>query len=89
MVVLLACTPEPRGRVAVIFPPWYDAGRVLSAVVAADGRLLRFGSVPWIAVIAPSPGHPVRADRLGALAAINPMIVGGCEIDTPKSPVES
>jgi hypothetical protein len=88
MVALLASTPEPAGQWAVIFPPWYDAKQVLSAIVTADGRLVRFGGAPWIAVIAPSPRHLTLKRQLGAqgaLAFINPIIVGGCDTAVPQT----
>lgn len=86
MVALLAFTPERAGRVAAIFPPWYGNGQVLGAVVASDGRLIRFGNASWIAVIAPSanPQHTRRMlQERGALAFINPLIVGGCDTARP------
>jgi hypothetical protein len=90
MVALLAFTPERGGREAVIFPPWYDTGQVLGAVSTSDGRLIRFGNASWIAVIAPSADrkHTRRIlQEHGALAFINPMIVGGCSTagSTPPS----
>ena len=89
MVALLAFTPERGGRQAVVFPPWYGNGRVLSAVAASDGRLIRFGNASWIAVIAPSAErqHTRRIlEEHGALAFINPMIVGGCDTAGSTSP---
>lgn len=89
MIAMLACTPEPGGRLAVVFPPWYGAGQIFRAIAISDARLVRFGGTRWIAIIAPSARPRALQERLaaqGALAFINPLIVGGCDIATPVPP---
>ncbi|RVU07005.1 hypothetical protein EOE18_03350 [Novosphingobium umbonatum] len=88
MVAILACTPDRQGRVAAIFPPWFTAGQSLGAVSAAEGRLIRFGNRDWIAVVAPPSGQQDFSGKLhaaGAVALVNPILVGGCDDSiTPK-----
>jgi hypothetical protein len=82
MVGILASTPDPRGRVAVIFPPWFSAGQSLGAIAAANGRLIRFGNRGWVAIAAPDTAGKAFSGKLhsaGALALVNPILVGGCD----------
>lgn len=85
-LVGMAAAPEPQGRVAIIYPPWTSAGQALGRTALAGGRLVRFGGAPWIVVAAPAETASAaagqrlaaRARERGALAVVNPQVVGGC-----------
>ena len=79
MAMLIVAAPTRGDRVALVFPPWWGAGAVLRAIAAGDARLVRFGAVPWLAVVAPPPHGARRPHVPGALAALDPRIVGGCD----------
>jgi hypothetical protein len=54
-IALTASGPDPNGMRAVLFPPWWSGQRVTVAAAAA-GRLVGFGVVSFLVVIAPEPG---------------------------------
>lgn len=70
---------EPSQGVAVIFSPWTSASDVLSHAVAAGGRFVRFGGLPFIAVVIPDDA--AFADRMfgkGAWLVVDAQAQGGC-----------
>jgi hypothetical protein len=81
--VLARSAPEPRGAVAVVVNPFRAEG-ALGAVAAAEGRIVRLGRWPFIAVAETdgpdSEDGPFR-DRLraaGAWLLLDPLGLGAC-----------
>lgn len=66
------------GPVAAVFPPWWDAGRVLKAA-AEGGPVMRFGDTRFVVLVVPD--GPAGRDRLwqaGAWLLLNPLGLTGC-----------
>jgi hypothetical protein len=81
MVAVMATVPEPSGKVALIYRPTLSATETFLRAATAGSRPIRAGNFPWIVVVAPDPdvaGFNRRAFATGALAIVNPMVVGGC-----------
>jgi hypothetical protein len=78
--VFLASRPGPTGsQVAVIFPPGTSADQAILAVAAADGEIVREGAWPGLIVArSDDPAFPARLHAQGALAVLNPVILGSC-----------
>jgi hypothetical protein len=70
----LTIQPPVSGPVALIFPPWWNAGRAMLAAAGA-GAIVRFGAAPFIVVIIPGPGAPANT---GAWLRLDPLHLGGC-----------
>jgi hypothetical protein len=72
----------PRDRahgVAVVFAPWTAANRTLVQAVGGGGRFVRFGGLPFIAVVMPDDGD--YADRMlhaGAWLVLDPRALAAC-----------
>jgi hypothetical protein len=65
--------------VAVIFPPWWNADRALSAVATAGAGIVRLGGIPSIIVVRPTGADGVkRLQDAGAWFAVDPKAVGAC-----------
>jgi hypothetical protein len=65
--------------VAVIFAPWTAAETALERSVADGGRILRFGSYPFIVVVMPDRAD--YADRMldaGAWLVVDPKTLAAC-----------
>lgn len=73
-------TPQdPSQGVAVIFAPWTTAGDVLTRAVSTGGRFVRFGALPFIAIVIPDDA--AYSDRMfgeGAWLVVDAQTPGGC-----------
>lgn len=67
--------PPAQGPVAGVFPPWWSGARAVVAAGAA-GPVVRFGSVPFIVIVAAADRARLRA--AGAWLLLDPRVVGGC-----------
>jgi hypothetical protein len=82
----VALVPGRLDDVAVVVPPYSDAARVLQVIAAADGRVVRLGRLPWIAVAhSPDPEFVARLRAAGALFVLNPQLLGGCMINQTEA----
>jgi hypothetical protein len=72
----------PRDRahgVAVVFAPWTAANRTLLEAVGGGGRFVRFGGLPFIAVVMPDDGdYANRMLRAGAWLVVDPRALAAC-----------
>ncbi len=77
LAVALATTlaPPPGGPVAALFPPWWNAGHVITEAWTA-GPVIRQGAVPFIVIVA-APNR-ARLHASGAWLLLNPGAAGGC-----------
>jgi hypothetical protein len=69
----------PSQGIAVMFAPWTPAADVFTRAVTAGGRFVRFGAVPFIAIV--QPESDAYADRMfdnGAWLVVDAPTVGGC-----------
>jgi hypothetical protein len=65
--------------VAVIFAPWTAADRALSQAVGSGGRFVRFGGLPFIAVVMPDDAtYPQRMLHAGAWLVVDPQTLAAC-----------
>jgi hypothetical protein len=70
---------DPTQGVAVIFAPWTKAERALSEAVEGGGRFVRFGGLPFIAVVtADDAGYPKRMLAAGAWLVVDPQALAAC-----------
>ncbi|AXK82407.1 hypothetical protein DW352_18920 [Pseudolabrys taiwanensis] len=70
---------DPSASVAVIFPPWTSAADTVAQSVAHRGRFMRFGGVPFIAVVMPDDDH--YADETlatGAWLVLDSRLLAAC-----------
>ena len=64
---------------AVVFAPWTEADITLSRAVEAKGRFVRYGGVPFIAVVVPDDvGYPDRILSAGAWLVLDPQSLAAC-----------
>jgi hypothetical protein len=74
--------PHDRAHgVAVVFAPWTAAGSTLMQAVGGGGRFVRFGGLPFIAVVMPDDGD--YADRMlhgGAWLVLDPRALAACSV---------
>ena len=81
--------PVADSPAAILFPPATPPEEAFHTIIAAGGlplnerRLVLWGGVVWIAA-AGEPGFLDRVTRLGALAVINPLALGGCLLRDPR-----
>ena len=90
MVGLVATAPDPSGQLAAVYPPSFNRDQAFAAAMTARARFVRFGSVPWIVVVAPAArgdGLPARLRAAGAWAVLGPVVAGSCRPD--RSPPSS
>jgi len=83
LVVALVAVLAPRDAagqsVAAIFPPWWDAPRVMAGLGGTDAVILREGAAPSILLLSSqTPGLPERLRAAGALLIVDPTAVAGC-----------
>jgi threonine dehydratase len=73
-------TPQdPTKGVAVVFAPWTSASAVVTQAVAAGSRFVRFGGLPFIAIV--MPDDAAYADRMfseGAWLVVDSQTPDGC-----------
>jgi hypothetical protein len=70
---------DPAQGVAVVFAPWTEATRTLSQAVGAGGRFVRFGGLPFIAVVVPDDAtYPGRIFEAGAWLVVDPQALAAC-----------
>ena len=75
---------DPSQAVAVIFAPWTSASQALSQAVATGGRFVRFGGLPFIAVVIPDDAtYPDRMFGAGAWLVVNSQAPAACSSATP------
>lgn len=70
---------DPAKGAALVFAPWTTANETLSKALASGGRFVRFGGVPFIAVVVPD--NDDKASRLfdtGAWLVLDPEILAAC-----------
>ena len=70
---------DPAQGVAVIFAPWTAADKALSQAVESGARFVRFGGLPFIAiVIADDARYPERMLDAGAWLVVDPRALAAC-----------
>lgn len=76
----IGLTPrDPAKGVAVVFAPWTAAERTLSQAVENGSRFVRFGGLPFIAVVVPDdPQYSSRILDAGAWLIIDPQALAAC-----------
>ncbi len=76
---VLAPRSDAGGRVAAIFPPWWDARDVMAGLTDADASILRQGAIPAVVLLSSDrPGLPQRLRQAGALLIVDPKAAAGC-----------
>lgn len=67
------------GGVAVVFAPWTSAARTLARATDPGGRFVRYGGLPFIAVVIPeSTDYTDRVLADGALFVLDPQALAAC-----------
>lgn len=76
----IALTPRDTTEgVAVIFAPWTSQDTTLARSVAGGARFMRFGGLPFIAVVMPdSPTYVGRMFGAGAWLIVDPRTLAAC-----------
>lgn len=70
---------DPTKGVAVVFAPWTAADRTLSQATENGGRFVRFGGLPFIAVVMPDGAdYPSRMLNAGAWLVVDPQVLAAC-----------
>jgi hypothetical protein len=70
---------DPMQGVAVIFAPWTPASQALSQAAAAGARFVRFGTLPFIAVVIPDDAtYPDRMFGVGAWLVVDSRAPAAC-----------
>jgi hypothetical protein len=70
---------DPAAGVAVIFSPWTAPEATLNRAVEAGSRFVRFGGLPFIAVVIPEDAsYPSRILRTGAWLVVDPNVLASC-----------
>lgn len=70
---------DPAQGVAVIFAPWTTAADVLSRAVSTGGRFVRFGGLPFIAIVIPDDAaYSAEMFGRGAWLVVDAQAPGGC-----------
>jgi hypothetical protein len=73
---------DPANGVAVIFPPWTTADSTFTHAVEAGGRFVRFGGLPFIAVVTPDDaGYADRIRAAGAWMIADPQALAACLVN--------
>lgn len=76
----IGLTPrDPSQGVAVIFAPWTAAENTLARSVEGGSRFVRFGGLPFIAVVIPdNANYPDRMLGAGAWLVVDPQTLAAC-----------
>jgi len=70
---------DPAQGVAVIFAPWTAAEKTLTQAVAGGSRFVRYGGMPFIAVVIPDNArYPDRMLNAGAWLVVDPQALAAC-----------
>lgn len=70
---------DPAKGAALVFAPWTTADETLSKALASGGRFVRFGGLPFIAVVVPDEhDHSSRLFDTGAWLVLDPETVAAC-----------
>ena len=70
---------EPANGVAVVFAPWTSPEFAVSRAVELGGRFVRFGGLPFIAVVIPEDAnYPSRMLGAGAWLVLDPQAIAAC-----------
>jgi hypothetical protein len=70
---------DPSQGVAVIFAPWTVAEKTLARSVEGGSRFVRFGGLPFIAVVIPdNASYPDRMFDAGAWLVVDPQTLAAC-----------
>lgn len=79
-------TPQdPAKGVAVVFAPWTPAGTVVTQAVSGGGRFVRFGALPFIAIVMPDDAaYPDRMFGEGAWLVVDAQAPSGCFAANPN-----
>ncbi|ATC34432.1 hypothetical protein CA606_01040 [Caulobacter vibrioides] len=86
--VAVNAQPSTPGRVAAVFPPWWDPARVVGAAGSA-GDISGAGGAAFIVILRGDPATlNQRARTAGALLLLDPALAGACAPAAPE-PVES
>ena len=76
--VAVDAQPRTAGRVAAVFPPWWDAARIVGAAGTA-GDIAGAGGVSFIVILRGDPATlNQRARTAGALLLLDPALAGAC-----------
>jgi hypothetical protein len=88
-VVRLGLSPaNPSAGVAVIYSPWTTSREALVQAVGAGARFVRFGALPFIAIVIPErPDFMARVARSSAWLVADPQALAGCLAATPPNRV--
>jgi hypothetical protein len=80
MTARVALKPrDPQSGVAVIFSPWTAPEAALLRAAEAGGRFVRFGGLPFIAVVVPDDlDYPSRILAAGAWLVVDPQAIAAC-----------
>ncbi|HJV43656.1 hypothetical protein [Caulobacter sp.] len=76
----VAVEAEPRtpGRVAAVFPPWWDPARIIGAAGSA-GDIAGAGGASFVVILRGDPADlSARARAAGALMLLDPALAGVC-----------
>jgi len=80
---------DPGNGVAVVFAPWTAADATMLQAVEAGGRFVRFGGLPFIAIVIPEDmNYPSRILGAGAWLVVDPQVIAAC-LSTFASPAQS
>ncbi len=73
-------SPRDASRgVAVVFAPWTAADAALTRAVEAGSRFVRYGGLPFIAVVMPDDsGYAARIRAAGAWLVADPQALAAC-----------
>lgn len=76
--VAVDAQPRTPGRVAAVFPPWWDPARVVGAAGSA-GEISGAGGGAFVVILRGDPAtlHQ-RARAAGALLLLDPALAGAC-----------
>lgn len=76
--------------VAVIFAPWTTADKTLLRAIAGGSRFVRFGGLPFIAVVMPeSTKYVDRMLGAGAWLVVDPRALAACSSVFSNNPTKS
>jgi hypothetical protein len=70
---------DPARGVAVVFAPWTPANETLSQAVAGGSSFVRFGGLPFVAVVIPDDAtYSDRMFSAGAWLVVDPLALAAC-----------